>query len=524
MNIISNIYIFASARFLFIMNDNSNSEIVPSDSESMISKKSISLIWNYFSKSETFKFDFEAKCKSCNSKYRCSSGSTSTLWTHLQSSHRGLYNEAKRIPVEYTSVLDQLNGIKQKVPFDNEKFLEQVCKFIIKKDLPFRIVESPHCIELLQYLEPKVNLLKKDGIRVKIFSMFEDYKINELGNIMCADGKISFTSDIWTTDSAEPFMSVTAHFVRNWKLQHRLVDFVHIPGNHTGPNISRVFRETLTNLAIPNDKLMAITLDNASNNNTFVSDLITHSFDLYHVRCMGHICNLVCSAAVEPLEKEIKDLRLVVTKIRNSSLKRRALFTKCSEYELENLMVVLDVITRWNSMYLMIHRCLKLKSAIKSLLIDDDDFSDISISQNDWLKFSEMVNFLKKLYQVTNELSADTTVSISKMIPLMNYLFCHFKEKSDSVFSFIQKGCSNALIKLSQYYEKTQDFYFVAIILDPRLNLDYFLSTNFSIDSKITIDKIKTIMNHYFNIYSECLNCIKSAPQEKDEDFNGKHL
>jgi hypothetical protein len=54
--------------------------------------------------------------------------------------------------------------------------------------------------------------------------------------------KISFTSDIWTSPTQEPFMSVTAHFVdQDWRLQSYVIAFRYIPGSHTGRNIADTF-------------------------------------------------------------------------------------------------------------------------------------------------------------------------------------------------------------------------------------------------------------------------------------------
>ena len=82
------------------------------------------------------------------------------------------------------------------------------------------------------------------------------YKINKekiqsfLQNL---SGKISFTTDIWTSPSAKSFLSLTAYFInKKWKLQNIIIDFIQIHDSHTGENIKNVFVSCLDNLLIQN--------------------------------------------------------------------------------------------------------------------------------------------------------------------------------------------------------------------------------------------------------------------------------
>jgi hypothetical protein len=50
-------------------------------------------------------------------------------------------------------------------------------------------------------------------------------------------------------------------------------------------------------------KFMAVTLDNASINDAVVSSLHLYpEYDMLHVRCFGHILNLICKAATSNIE------------------------------------------------------------------------------------------------------------------------------------------------------------------------------------------------------------------------------
>lgn len=73
---------------------------------------------------------------------------------------------------------------------------------------------------------------------------------NILRNI---SGKISFTTDCWTSPSSKSFMSITAHFInKNWELQHILLDFIEMYDSHTGLNLKNTFVLGLENFSIEN--------------------------------------------------------------------------------------------------------------------------------------------------------------------------------------------------------------------------------------------------------------------------------
>ena len=64
---------------------------------------------------------------------------------------------------------------------------------------------------------------------------------------------------------------------------------------------------------------MGITLDNASNNNTFINLLanwsIENSLDFdskFHFRCFAHVINLVVQEALSYLDKEISKVKFVI--------------------------------------------------------------------------------------------------------------------------------------------------------------------------------------------------------------------
>jgi hypothetical protein len=91
-----------------------------------------------------------------------------------------------------------------------------------------------------------------------------------------APGRVSFTTDIWTDFALHPFMSITAHFIKDSKskltLEARLICFKYMPGSHDGASLGKAFVEILRKYGLT-EKVGQITSDNASNNHSMTKEI-----------------------------------------------------------------------------------------------------------------------------------------------------------------------------------------------------------------------------------------------------------
>ena len=118
------------------------------------------------------------------------------------------------------------------------------------------------------------------------------------------------------------------------------------------------------------DKKLAITLDNASNNDSFIEELIKRdpSFTAqHHVRCFGHILNLSAKVALAVVDEELSAIRnylkvIVGSPKRLAQLKEDFIEQRGSSF----FKPILDVPTRWNSTVDMIERAVRLKLGLGS--------------------------------------------------------------------------------------------------------------------------------------------------------------
>jgi hypothetical protein len=180
------------------------------------------------------------------------------------------------------------------------------------------------------------------------------------------DSRISFTTDIWTFPNDLAVMAITAHWISaDFKIHSMLMDFF---GSHSGVNIEKAFSQSLIEFNVFHKKL-AITLDNAYNNDTFISALIERdpTFEReHHVRCFGHILNLSAQDALGLVEEELSGIRDYIKAIIHRPKRLQQLKDDFTENGGKDFVKpMLHVKTRWNSTAEMIIRSLRPKDGLR---------------------------------------------------------------------------------------------------------------------------------------------------------------
>ncbi|OJT07830.1 hypothetical protein TRAPUB_1276 [Trametes pubescens] len=167
---------------------------------------------------------------------------------------------------------------------------------------PFKIVEDRALLSLLKtgrpgYFVPSPSTVLRDlkvvfaRSRNRIAKLLQEY-----------EGDLHFASDEWSTPNHRAFMAITVHFVLDGKPMCLLLDFIEVAWVHSGENLASTFTDVLKEFGIA-EKMMGITCDNASNNDTMVEELkdLLPGFpgNDYRVRCFAHVLNLVVKSLIK---------------------------------------------------------------------------------------------------------------------------------------------------------------------------------------------------------------------------------
>ena len=115
-------------------------------------------------------------------------------------------------------------------------------------------------------------------------------------------------------------MCVTIHWIDDsWRMQKRIIGFFNVKGRHTGAKLSETFTEVMVKWHIEN-RLFALSLDNASSNEVAVNDIISDLKEngngslvcdglFFHVRCACHILNLVARDGLKVILETISKVK-----------------------------------------------------------------------------------------------------------------------------------------------------------------------------------------------------------------------
>ncbi|MFS7917788.1 putative ribonuclease H-like superfamily [Helianthus anomalus] len=190
---------------------------------------------------------------------------------------------------------------------------------------------------------------------------------------MESPGRLCLTSDLWTSIATDGYLAITVHFMdKEWVLQKRVLSFSFMPPPHTGVSLCEKVFSILVEWGIEN-KIFSMTLDNASSNDTFIGLLreqlnkklpLVSRGNFFHLRCCAHILNLIVQDGLKQIDECIYKVRESIKYIKGSQ-QRKEKFIECVQLLSLKRKKGLrqDVVTRWNSTFLMLDSALFYRRA-----------------------------------------------------------------------------------------------------------------------------------------------------------------
>ncbi|CAJ0643384.1 13116_t:CDS:10 [Entrophospora sp. SA101] len=333
--------------------------------------------------------------------------------------------------------------------------------FVQSKKLP---VKNEELKNLLWLLQPGVPLPSADTIKNEIIKSFDK-------------------EHCWTSANTIPFLGITSHWINiDWQLQETLIDF-----------------------------LLAVTTDNAMNNNTFVSSLadicynegINFDIDNNHVHCLAHVMNIAVQHALKSLKATaannedevlniddndvngfhtIMKLRKLIVKIKSSPQRQERFSKACELANLKYKELILDIVTRWNSTYEMIMCAIEYKEiTVESVGRADRDMIKWVLNEEEWSKLVEISQLLHLFSRATKHISTNHYPTLTSTVLIFNWLIDNLEDYEHNLngTSDIKGKVKEVIEKLKFYYIRTDaSVYTIATILDPRLKLDYYRDNN----------------------------------------------
>ncbi|XP_042944041.1 zinc finger BED domain-containing protein RICESLEEPER 2-like isoform X2 [Carya illinoinensis] len=434
--------------------------------------KDPSTVWEHFTKIDGCSLsDPKAGCNYCHKTYAChpKKHGTSSMLHHV--------GVCKKNP-DRNRPKDQQATHK----FDPEDVRMAIAEMIICDEVPFKVVEGQGFRKVCQSLEPRFQVPSRTTVARDCIKLFKKEK-EKLRKVFKEIGRVSLTTDTWTSNQNFNYMCLTAHFIDcEWKLHKKIINFCLIP-NHKGDTIGRHVESCLQDWGI--EKIFTVTVDNASSNDVAIDYLKRfvegHLLEgkYIHIRCCAHIMNLIVNDGLKDCDDSIARVRNAVKYVRSSPA-RMEKFKKCIEKEKISCLklVCLDVPTRWNSTYLMLEVAETFQKPFLRLENEDGYFSrycrSVGLSppsSSDWVRVKIMVKFLKIFYDATVRLSGSLYVTSNAYFQEICGIQSHLSKMSQSNDPVLKVMATSMKSKYNKYWgsiEKTNLMIFIAVVLDPR--------------------------------------------------------
>ncbi|KAG0160395.1 hypothetical protein PDIDSM_7923 [Penicillium digitatum] len=357
----------------------------------------------------------------------------------------------------------QKNGTTT-ISFTQDRLSDAILRFISTAHLPLRVIEPP-------------NSTASRTIRRHLDITIQNNQKGILQRL--PEGcRLSIALDCWTSPFQQAFMAITGYFIdHNWDYCEILLGFEPLHGSHTGENLSKTVTQILTDGI--SDRVLSVTTDNATNNNTLmqsVQDHLQSQHSFFRVPCIAHVIQLSLNELLGklkavPSNKEIElewseekthsfqnkrntsgsiQITYTLKKIRglavfiNASPQRREAFIALQPEPA--LIPIQDVRTRWNSTFLMLNRAKKLQPFMIK-----------------WRQVEYLLLLTKPFFDFTMMLSKTKDITAHNIYSIYNKLFSHLdaaeaKLKNKGVIwkKRMLWALQTAKKKLSKYYTATE--------------------------------------------------------------------
>ncbi|GJY21114.1 zinc finger BED domain-containing protein RICESLEEPER 2-like protein [Tanacetum coccineum] len=326
------------------------------------------LIWKDFNLCLMSDNTKKAQCIHCLHFF--SKDSNSTLKNHITHPH---CEALKRVAESGQSSMSRDGSI---FVYNPDVLREQFAGLVIQRGLPFNHFDDEQTTRVFQkHLQPRYSHVSRTTLKRDAMKLWVMAKQAIIDRFLQINTNVNLTTDVWTPPHGVPgsYICVTAHWIEpgTWQMMKRVIAFEDFPVPHTGSALAKTLINVFVKFKLEN-KIMSITLDNASNNTSAIGKLRLKyeppmEGRFYHSRCVAHIINLCVQdgLAVKEINTIKESFKTMLKDVFKSGGKNQQRYTKiCKQAGKPCLSPHWDVPTRWNSTYHMFLSGLKQKSTL----------------------------------------------------------------------------------------------------------------------------------------------------------------
>ncbi|KAJ3454214.1 hypothetical protein MRS44_018108 [Fusarium solani] len=359
--------------------------------------------------------------------------------------------------------------------FNDLKFKDDFTDWVIDLNLTFRQATNQRTNEIfINYLEDIDKILPRSPFTPS--SWVKEKWVGDGGRrvwlrakLHSAKSKIHISMDVWISEEGTNYLAVVAYFLdERHKLQTALLDLLPLKGPYSGENIAKVL-STVIDFYDVSLIVGFFMMDNAISNDG-VSKLEKQlraasddeRFEIWRKQsCIGKLHNF-CVWINRSDQRRERLKQYILRAYDEGSIEH--LYTR----------VLVDGGIRWNSVYSMIERALKLRHAIdlfflnyRRIVAEGYDISQDILTPQDWADLDHFLNILKPSKDLTKRMegrankagSEGSHGSLHETLESLDVLFKKLQEAGkfaddhpDVVSIYYSHAIDAACIKLEEYF------------------------------------------------------------------------
>uniref|UniRef100_A0A453LLI9 BED-type domain-containing protein n=1 Tax=Aegilops tauschii subsp. strangulata TaxID=200361 RepID=A0A453LLI9_AEGTS len=444
-----------------------------------------------------------ANCNYCDAVLGCKSASagTASLVNHLkicQKNHAHICSTQS----ELTYQVSEDGNLVVPWQYIEKEVREAFARMIVIDLLPFIFAEKEGFRLFMAKACPRFTVPSRTTMYRDIIAIYEAEKAMLRKYFIESRQTVCLTTDTWTSKRQQSYMVLTAHSIDSgWKLRKKIINFVLVDG-HKGDDIGKSLEKLLIEWGI--ERVCTITVDNASSNDTclaYMKRSLTNARSRYlGMRCVAHIINLVVQDGLKIMCHPRNRIRSAIKFVRASPT-RLDLFKKCVQLSkvVSKGLINIDVVTRWNSTFIMLETAEKFERAFEQYALQDPNYKTElektgpepkpdtpdqrgPPTQSDWVYVREFKQFLQHFYLLTNKVSGTKYVTANTFLEDIADVHFMLGEWSDHVIcgdgEIFKCMATKMKTKYEKYWgdpEKMNKYIFIAAILDPRYMVNWLL-------------------------------------------------
>ncbi|XP_030273111.1 zinc finger BED domain-containing protein 1-like isoform X1 [Sparus aurata] len=352
-----------------------------------------------------------------------------------------------------------------------EECHRKVTAYVVKRLHPFSEVESPSYRDMIHSINPKYTPPTRDYLtNILIPSWYQVEKSNIITDL-CEVNHIALTCDGWTSLTQDHYPTVTVHYLVEGSMRQKVLATKAVYTAQTGIVVAEEIGDILKEFGVF-EKVVAVTLDNAAN-----MDVAIKRLQFVKIGCFAHSLNLAAQSLYSSslVGQWTAKIRAIIVWMKRSSMAKVVLREKQDVLKLPKHSLILDVRTRWNSLFLMLERFLEQYPAIQAASFDQRLRKNMErdrldrLTDGDFTKAEDFIRLMRVLYTCTLCVSTEKSPTAGQILPIIQKLEKHFAaENGDTVFVADLK--KRVWGNLSTRYKNEDNRFFLeeATALDPR--------------------------------------------------------